>query len=449
MISNKRVFIYIAAAFSALGGLLFGYDTGVISGAILFIRSEFGLTTFQEEVVVSAVLLGAVIGTACAGYLSDKIGRRRLLLITALIFFLGSLGSAFAPTIILLTIARIFVGISIGISSMTTPLYIAEISPADIRGRLVSLNQFAITIGIVVSYVVDYAFSAHGAWRWMVGIGVFPAIVFGFGMLFLPESPRWLFKHKGARAAMGVLKSIHGKEIAQKEMAEIEGSIQKTKKKWSDCITPWFKRALLIGMCLAAFQQLTGINTVIYYAPTIFEFAGFKSPSIAILATGIVGMVNMLSTIIALWLLDRVGRRPLLLIGLVGMVISLGILGLSFHIPSLASSVGWLTVACLVLYVASFAMSLGPIFWLLIAEIYPLEIRGRAMSIATVVNWVANLLVALTFLTLIDVLGKPGAFWFYAAIGVGAWFFSYFLVPETKNKTLEEIEVHWNRLRHG
>lgn len=441
---NKRLYLGITTGFSALGGLLFGYDTGVISGAILFIRNEFQLSYFQVETVVSAVLLGAIGGATCAGIFSDKFGRRKLLLFTAILFILASLGSALSINANWLIFNRILVGIAIGISSMTTPLYIAEIAPASNRGMLVSLNQLAITMGIVTSYIVDYSLASTESWRWMVGIGIIPAAIFGLGMLFLPESPRWLFKYGFEDQALQVLTFIHGSEIASQEMKELQESIKIPTMSLNQAMTPWLKRALIIGIGLAIFQQLTGINTVIYYAPMIFEFAHFKTASHAILATGIIGIVNVLATIVALWLVDRVGRRSLLLVGLWGMIISLAILGASFYFPHFSDYLGWLTLSTLILYVISFAVSLGPIFWLLIAEIYPLSVRGKAMSIATIANWLANLVVALTFLTLIDLLGAPLTFWFYGAVGVVAWVFSYFLVPETKKMTLEEIEAKWN-----
>lgn len=441
---NKNVYLGITAGFSALGGLLFGYDTGVISGAILFIRNEFQLSSSQVEAVISAVLFGAVTGAAGAGVLSDRFGRRKLLLCIAFLFILASLGSAFAVNANWLIFSRILVGVAIGVSSMVTPLYIAEISPASIRGTLVSLNQLMITIGIVTSYLVDYSLAATENWRWMVGLGVVPAAIFGLGMAFLPESPRWLYKKGFEDRALQVLTFINGKEEALQEIKEIHEYIKMPTKTFMQAMTPWLKRALIIGIGLAVFQQLTGINTVIYYAPMIFEFAGFKTASTAILATGIIGVVNVLATVVALWLVDRVGRRPLLLYGIAGMVLSLALLGASFHFPYLSDHLGWLTLATLIAYVIAFAVSLGPIFWLLISEIYPLSVRGKAMSIATIANWLANLVVALTFLTLIDLLGPATTFWLYGIVGVMAWIFSYFLVPETKKMTLEEIEVQWS-----
>jgi SP family galactose:H+ symporter-like MFS transporter len=444
---NTR-FVTMVAGISALGGLLFGYDTGVISGAILFIQRDFGLSATLEEVVVSSVLSGAVIGAAVGGTLADRFGRRRVLILTAAIFALGAVGTALAPSVAWLIVGRVIVGAAIGVASFTAPLYISEVSPVDIRGRLVSLNQIALTAGIVISYLVDYALSGARGWRWMFGLAAIPAAALGIGMLFVPESPRWLVGRALPDQARAVLRRIRGTASVDRELKEIQTGLDQQGGRWSELLSPLARPALIVGIGLAIFQQVTGINTVIYYAPTIFQFAGFKSASVAILATVGVGVVNVLMTIAAMLLLDRVGRRPLLLTGLVGMVLSLGVLGLAFSLPNLLQELGWIAVGSLMLYVGAFAIGLGPVFWLLISEIYPLKIRGLAMSMATVANWGVNLLVALTFLTLIQIMGRSGTFWLYGLVGVGAWIFAYRLVPETKGRSLEEIESHWRSGRH-
>lgn len=432
---SKNTYLYTIVFFSALGGLLFGYDTGVISGAILFIRKDFDLSSALIELVVSGVLFGAVLGAIVAGVLSDRFGRKKLLLVTALVFTLATLGSAMTNDAGWLIVARVCIGIALGISSMTVPMYIAEISPPHMRGRLVSVNQLFVTVGILVSYIVDLSFAASGDWRWMIGLGAIPAAVFGLGMLFLPESPRWLMKMGRMERAKKILCSITSETEAMKEIADMQKTPPKVKR------TPWLRRMFIVGIGLAIFQQITGINTIIYYSPIIFELAGFKTATSAVLATGIVGVVNFAFTIVALWLLDKSGRRKLLLIGLAGMILSLVALGFAFMPDQVSTVVGWLTLVSLMVFVASFAISLGPIFWLLVAEIYPLAIRGKAISVATITNWGANLIVALTFLTLIDVLKPTGTFWLYGGLSIIAWFFSYFLVPETKDKTLEQIEL--------
>jgi SP family galactose:H+ symporter-like MFS transporter len=441
-------FIYVIAGISALGGLLFGYDTGVISGAILFIRQDFSLSDTAVEVVVSSVLLGALIGAAFGGVLADRWGRRKVLIFAAIIFILGAVGTSLAPTLSLLLIGRIIVGIAIGVASFTAPLYISELAPVDKRGGLVSFNQLAITVGIVVSYLVDYALSPIQGWRWMLGLAGIPAGLLAIGLLFLPESPRWLVSHAFVEKAHKVLERIRNKGDIENELQEIQHSLGQQRGEWSELLKPFVRPALIVGIGLAVFQQVSGINTVIYYAPTIFQMAGLKAASVAILATVGVGMINVIMTLVAIWLLDRRGRRPLLLMGLAGMILSLGSMGLAFRLPTSSGIVSWIAMGSLMVYVGSFAIGLGPVFWLLIAEIYPLKIRGLAMSTASMANWGANLLVALTFLTLIRFLGRSETFWFYGIVGIGGWLFAFFLIPETKGRTLEEIEAHWRAGKH-
>ncbi len=441
-------FVYVVAVLSALGGLLFGYDTGVISGAILFIQNQFSLDPFSKSLVVSAVLIGAVIGAIFGGDLADHIGRRRVIILSAIIFALGALGTAATPSLYPLIAGRVIVGIAIGIASIATPLFISEVAPAKVRGSLVSLNQLAITIGIVVSYSIDYALSDIQGWRYMLGLAAIPAIILGLGMLLLSDTPRWLMSQNRLDEARAVLKRIRGEQEVEGELQEILSSLREQKAGRKELLNPLVKPALLIGIFLAIFQQVTGINTVIYYAPTIFQFAGISSASAAIFATVLVGLVNVVMTVVAIVLLDRIGRRPLLLIGLAGMTLSLIILGSAFFLSNFSSSVGSVALVGLMLYVAFFAIGLGPVFWLLVSEIYPLKVRGLAMSIASEANWSSNLIVALTFLTLIEILGESGTFWLYAVVGIAAWIFSYKLVPETKGRTLEQIENHWRKHKH-
>ena len=435
--------VNVIAGISALSGLLFGYDTGVISGAVLFVQEDFHLTTFQEEIVVSAVLLGATLGAIFGGRLTDRLGRRSTLLQVAALFVIGAVGTALAPNMIWLSVGRLIVGVAIGIASFTAPLYISEISPPQVRGKLVSLNQLMITIGIVCSYMSDYGLAGSRGWRWMFGLAAIPAIILFVGVLFVPESPRWYISRAMKDKAREVLTRMLGPEAVEAELTEVEESLKQQEGDWKELVSPRLRQAMIIGIGLAVFQQFTGINTVIYYAPTIFQFAGLHSQAAAILATAGVGVVNVLFTIVSLWLLDRVGRRPLLLYGLVGMILSLGVLGFAFMSPNLAQGLALIALICVMLYVACFAIGLGPVFWLMISEIYPLKIRGRAMAVATVMNWGSNLLVALTFLTMLRSLGRPGTFWLYALTGVLAWVFVFKLVPETKGKTLEQIEAQW------
>jgi MFS transporter, SP family, galactose:H+ symporter len=436
-------FVFTISAVSALAGLLFGYDTGVISGAILFVQEDFRLSNLHEEIVVSAVLLGAMIGAAIGGRLADRFGRRSVLIQVACLFILGALGTALAPGMLWLAIGRVVVGVAIGIASFTAPLYISEISPAQVRGKLVSLNQLMITIGILVSYLADYGLAGSRGWRWMFGLAAIPALILLAGLLFVPESPRWFIRQNLRDRAREVLAKIRQPFEIDPEIAEIEASLTHQEGGWHELLSANLRPALVIGIGLAIFQQFTGINTVIYYAPTIFQLAGLQSHSAAILATAGVGVINVLLTVVALELLDRAGRRPLLLYGLIGMIISLALLGFAFLTRNPTPALAWTSVVCVMAYVACFAISLGPIFWLMIAEIYPLKIRSRAMGIATMANWGSNLLVALTFLSLLEFLGRPWTFWLYALVGVIAWIFVLRIVPETKGKTLEQIEAEW------
>ena len=440
-------FVYLAAVFAALGGLLFGYDTGVISGAVLFITKQFALSTFPTELVVAVVLLGAAVGALSGGRIADWLGRRATLLITSLIFILGAIICALAQSLMVLVIGRIIVGLGIGLSSVV-PVYISEISPAKARGWQASLYQLAITIGILAAYLVDYAFAGTEGWRWMLGLAAVPGLLLGLGMLWLPETPRWLLERGREDAARAVLRRVRGNASIEPELEEIKQTLSQASErgKFSDLLSPGVRPALIVGVGLAIFQQITGINTVIYYAPQIIQQSGIPSASGAILATAGIGLVNVIMTVVSMLLIERVGRRPLLLTGIVGMIITLFVLGLAFHLSTQSSTLTWIAVITLMIYVASFAISLGPIFWLLIAEIYPLRIRGLAAGTAATTNWAANLLVSLTFLSLLQALGPSLTFWGYGLAAIAGLFFSYYLVPETKGRTLEQIEEQW---RHG
>jgi sugar porter (SP) family MFS transporter len=365
-----------------------------------------------------------------------------MLLITSVVFIAGALVCAAAGSIQILILGRVIVGMGIGLASSVVPLYISEISPANARGWQVSLFQLAITVGILAAYLADYAFTPSAAWRWMLGLAVIPGALLGAGMLSLPETPRFLARHNHFDLARSVLVKIRGTQDVEKEFQEIKVASQKSALRGhvSDLLLPALRPALMIGIGLAVFQQVTGINTIIYYAPYIIRTAGISSIQGSILATAGIGTVNVVMTLISMWLIDRVGRRPLLLTGIAGMIVSLGALGFIFHL-SRGGELAGLAVVILMFYVASFAISLGPIFWLLIAEIYPLKIRGLAAGIAAGTNWLANFAVSLTFLSLLKLLGPSLTFWLYGVLAIGSWLFSYYLVPETKGRSLEEIET--------
>ena len=442
--SEVNGFVYFAVAVAALGGLLFGYDTGVISGAILFIKNQFSLSATMEEIVVSSVLVGAVVGATIGGALTGRFGRRKMIILAGIIFTVSAIGTALAPTVSWLIAARVVSGIAIGIASFISPMYIAELVPAKVRGSLVAVNMLAITSGIVVAYMVDYAFSSSGAWRYMFGLAAIPSIGLIIGMWRLPDSPRWLISKAKVDEAKQILERARTVSDVSPEISDIQKSMEKQGVGgMKGLFQPSLRMPLIVGLGLAVFQQITGINTVIYYAPTIFKFAGISATGPAILAGAGLTMVMWLFHVLAIFLLDRVGRRPLLLVGVAGQIIGLAILGAAFQFQQLASFKSYVAIGGLVIYVACFAFGLGPIFWLLISEIYPLKVRGAAMSAVTVTNWALNLVVAVTFLTLVGVLGHAGTFWLYGVIAIGAWVFFYFQVPETKGKTLEQIEAHW------
>jgi MFS transporter, SP family, galactose:H+ symporter len=437
---RAQPYAILIAVIAAIGGLLFGYDTSVISGAILFVRKRFALSSFETELAVSVVLAGAALGAAMAGYLSDRFGRRPVLLVNAIIFGIFAVVTGLANGLPLFLAARFLVGAAIGVTSMITPLYIAELAPSSIRGALVTLNQLAIVTGIVVAYYVDYLFSGSGNWRAMFISAVIPSVLLLIALIFLPESPRWLAAHGQFDDAGKILERVENPEEAQRNLAELRNVTEADRLSFRDLFAPRFRKPLIVGIGLAIFQQITGVNTIIYYTPTILQMGGYHSASTAILATVLVGAVNFGATIVSLFLLDRVGRRPLLLVGIAGMTFGLADLGYSFGVHHVSPTTVLLDV---IIYLASFAISLGPIFWLLISEVYPTTVRGQAMSLATVTIWLADLLVSITFLSMVAAFGARASFWVYGGACVVAFVFSLKLVPETKDRTLEQIEASW------
>lgn len=427
---------------AALGGLLFGYDTGVISGAILFITKDFDLPTRLQAFTISVVLIGCMAGSIVAGSVADRIGRRSTLLGAGLVFLLGAVVSALAPNEGTLLFGRFIVGIGVGFSSVVAPLYISEVAPASTRGALVSLYQFAITVGILAAYIIDYALAGGAQWRWMLGLAVIPSLVLVFGMIGMPESPRFLFKIALSDRARAELQRIYGDSAeSEREERSILESLQTKSAGFEAFRQPAIRMALFIGVSLAILQQITGINTVIYYGPQIFEMAGIASASGSILAQSLVGAVNCGMTLIAIFFVDRVGRKPLLYVGLLGMFVALATLAYSFAQPHLSGSLGTIALSSMMLYVGCFAFSLGPIVWLLISEIFPLPVRGLGMSISTLANWVGNFFVSQLFLTMVARLGSPGTFAIYAFLCIVTILFVRSMVPETKQELLEQIRV--------
>jgi len=438
----SEYYYILMALVAALSGILFGYDTGVMSGAILYIQNDYALTPGENGIVMGAVLFGALFGAILSGKLTDHFGRKKLLLVVACIFMIGSVATAIAQSIPQLIIGRIVVGLAIGVASYTAPLYISEISPQKRRGAMVALNQLAISIGILISYIVDYWCAHYDAWRWMLGLGFVPGFFLFVGMLYLPDSPRWILSKGQESKARQVLQRIRGsKAEINDEIEAIKSTIHKEASSWKAVFSKKVRPVLWIGFALAFIQQVTGINTILYYAPSILKMAGFESSMTAILATMGIGAIFVIFTILSLPLIDWLGRRPLLLGGLAGMAFGLGCLAWLFRASTeIDPSLHWLALMSMFIYIACFAISLGPIMWLMIAEIYPLRIRGVGASLATCVNWASNLLVTATFLKLVQMLGAGGTFSVYLVFSLLSIVFVYFLVPETKGISLEQIE---------
>lgn len=440
--SGNRRFVYVVASVAALGGLLFGYDTGIISGALLFIKKDFQLNPFLEGFIVSSLLLGAVIGAGVSGALSDRLGRRTIILVAAIIFAIGAVGAGLAPNVGTLILFRILLGLGVGSASALVPSYISESAPTDVRGSLSTLFQLAITIGILVAYLVNAAFAAAGDWRWPVGLAVVPALVLFVGMYFLPDTPRWLVSKGREEEARRVLSRTRTEDEVERELNDIRRVEEEEEEQagYRELLAPWVRPMLVVGIGLAVFQQFVGINTVIYYAPTIIKSTGLAAVA-SVLATVGIGVVNVLMTVVAILIIDRVGRKPLLLVGLAGMVVSLGIIGGAFAFSSLSGIVSWVTLIGLMLYIASFAVSFGPLLWVMLPEIFPLNARGSGTGVSALSNWVANFIVAQAFLPLVGLIGRSAVFWILAGICIIAALFVHFVVPETRGRSLEQIEA--------
>ncbi len=428
------------AAVAAIGGFLFGYDTGVIGGALLYIKGDLHATSdFDQQAIVASLLVGAVVGALAGGRLADQLGRRRTLIGAGWVYVVGGIGSALAPGTWELIGARLVLGLAVGAASFIAPMYISEIAPRRIRGGMVGVNQLMLTSGILAAYIGDWALKGvPDNWRWMVGLAALPGLALAIGMLFVPPSPRWLVEQGRHDEARDVLRRVHGRDDVDDELREIERAAAQ-KAGHLALLRPAVRPMLIVGVGLAAFQQLVGINTVIYYAPTILSFTGLSAGS-ALTNTVFIGVTNVVFTVVAVLLLDRVGRRPLLLAGTAGLVVALVALGLFFRFDWLQQHVPQMALAALLLYIASFAAGLGPVFWLMISEIFPLNVRSASDSVSSVVNWGTNFVVSFTFLTVVSALGRSGAFWLYAAIGVIAIGFIATRVPETRGRSLEEIQ---------
>lgn len=452
--SPKARFLPFITLIATLGGLLFGYDTAVISGAIGNLETYFQLSPAQVGWAASSALVGCILGALVSSLLSQNLGRKKSLIIAALLFLVSALGTAVPDSFTEFILYRIVGGIGVGLASMLSPMYIAEISPAGKRGQMVSFNQLAIVFGMLVVYFVNYYISIQGdtvwnvntGWRWMFGSEAIPALLFLIFLFFVPESPRWLVMKNKEAEALNTLQKINGQAEANSILAEIRESLKQKKGTYRDLGTSGLSLVLVIGILLSVFQQVTGINVFLYYAPEIFKSFGSGAES-AMLQTIIVGLVNMLFTVIAIYTVDRIGRKPLLLIGGIGMGISIITIGMSAYFESLG---GWLLIPMLG-YIASFALSWGPVVWVMLSEIFPNNVRSIALSIAVAAQWISNFIVSQTFPMmngnpyLADTFHGAFPFLLYGLMCVVSVIFVKKFVPETKGKTLEELEKIWKK----
>ncbi|MFT0179049.1 MULTISPECIES: sugar porter family MFS transporter [Pseudomonas] len=430
-----------ACLMAALAGLMFGLDIGVISGATKFIQQEFQISDQVIEWIVSSMMAGAALGALGAGSLSAKLGRKKSLMLGAILFVIGSIlcGLATSPT--MLIFARFLLGLAIGIASFTAPLYLAEVAPENIRGSMISLYQLMITAGILLAFLSNTAFSYYEAWRWMLGIIAIPGVLFLIGVFALPDSPRWLIMAGRREEAIKVLHRLRGDEkVIQQEVAEIEEQLKVPQKGWSLFKeNANFRRSVGLGVLLQVVQQFTGMNVVMYYAPRIFEGMGYDTAA-QMWFTAAVGLTNVLATFIAIFLVDKWGRKPILYTGFVVMAVGLGVVGTMLGMGNLSHGQQTFTVVMLLIFIVGFAMSAGPLIWTLCSEVQPLKGRDFGIGCSTFTNWIANMIVGATFLTMLGTLGQGTTFWIYAGLNVVFIFLVFLLVPETKGVTLERIE---------
>ncbi|WP_058969099.1 sugar porter family MFS transporter [Type-D symbiont of Plautia stali] len=439
--SNKMMTLFVCFL-AALAGLLFGLDIGVIAGALPFIAKDFNVTAHQQEWIVSSMMFGAAVGAVGSGWMSSHLGRKKSLMAGAILFVIGSLWSAMATNPEMLIAARVVLGLAVGVASYTAPLYLSEIAPEKIRGSMISLYQLMITIGILAAYLSDTAFSDAGAWRWMLGVITIPAILLLVGVFFLPNSPRWLAAKGDFRSAERVLARLRDtSEQAKRELDEIRESLKIKQSGWQLFQSNGnFRRAVFLGVLLQVMQQFTGMNVIMYYAPKIFEIAGFANTTQQMWGTVIVGLVNVLATFIAIGLVDRWGRKPTLVLGFIVMAAGMGILGTMLHIGINSAAAQYFAVAMLLMFIVGFAMSAGPLIWVLCSEIQPLKGRDFGITVSTATNWIANMIVGATFLTMLNTLGNAPTFWVYAGLNVFFILLTVALIPETKGVSLEHIE---------
>jgi SP family arabinose:H+ symporter-like MFS transporter len=440
MNSGQKNYVLLITSIAALGGLLFGFDTAVISGTTPFIKPFFELDDLWLGWTVSSLLFGCIMGVISAGRPSDMFGRKRILMVAALLFIVSAFGAALANRLLVFIIFRIIGGFGVGIASMLSPMYISEISPADRRGRLVSFNQLAIVIGILLAFISNALLVNTGVnnWRWMLAVMGLPAILFFISLFFAPESPRWLVQKGFSAKALLILGKINGDEAARLELLSIEESIKEEVNSgtFSEVFSPRMRPILIIGIFLCVFSQITGINSIMYYAPVIFQSIGAGASS-AVAQTAFIGGGNLIFTFVAISLVDRVGRKPLLIGGVTGMIISLTSIATAFYFRK---TDGYIILILILTYIASFSASVGAVTWVIVSEIFPNKLRSKAMSLSIVSLWIANFLLILVFPLMLNRLGGAATFLLFDLMCILLLLFTIFRVPETKGKSLEELE---------
>jgi sugar porter (SP) family MFS transporter len=442
----NKVYVYLIVAAAAIGGFLFGYDLDVLVGAIIFLKNGFHLTPLQVGFAVSCATVGCILGPLVGGEVADRLGRKRTLALTALIFAVGTVGTVIPKTIAEFDLFRIVGGLGVGLASVTSPMYIAEISPAHLRGRLVTVNQLAIGTGALISIIVSYFLSFSGNWRAMFASELVPVFLFFMGLALIPESPRWLFEKGRVDEARKVLGKIYrlGADVESKVQSMLQTVGEETGR-FAELLRPGLRKGLLIAVVLAIAQQMTGASPLLFYMPVIFQHAGFKNASDAIFQTVILNVWNLVCTLLAMWLVERLGRRSLLLLGTSGMAITLTLTGVFFY----HRATGEIVVLVMMLCVGFYIVSLAPLAWLIMSEIFPTRVRGRAMGVASAFLW-ASAFVSTQAIPSLSAYTEQrfgtiaGVFWMFAVVCVGVYLFSWLMVPETKGRSLEEIGQSWN-----
>lgn len=441
MKKSRYSYLYFISLIATMGGLMFGFDIAIISGAVPFIQPYFEWNELQLGWGVSSLLLGAIVGAFGSGSLTDRYGRKRVLIMVALFFAISCLITALSVSPVVFVSARVLGGLAVGAASVLSPMYVAEVSPPEKRGMLVSVYQLAIVFGILVSYLINYLLhDVEHNWRWMFAVGIIPSIAFFIGLFFIPETPRWLYKAGRVEEARQVLERIGGTEFARQGIEEIAETLKEVKPSQSylSLFRSDFKKVIWVGFFLAILIQVTGINTIVDYAPKILLAAGVEIGN-ALLQTSLIGLINFLFTFVAIFFIDKVGRRMLYLVGSAGMVVTLLLIALTFYLES----EGIFTLVCIMLFIAFFASCIGPVFWTLVSEIFPNRIRGKAVALASFTQWIFNFLVVLLFPHVLATIGGTATFLVLAVMSLVQWLFTWYFVPETKGKSLEKIEKHW------